>query len=145
MAPARYAAWCGSPSASALEWFQHECAAAGDGDWTRLMDAARASHAGAGGVVFLPYLSAAVCPENDNRALGAFVGLSSTTTHGDLCRAVIEGLNYQFLDIVRAMEGCLGTRFERIIATGGGTRNAFCTRPAPTRSNFSVVIKSTAM
>jgi xylulokinase len=57
--------------------------------------------------------------------LGAFVGLSSTTTHGDLCRAVIEGLNYQFLDIVRAMEGCLGTRFERIIATGGGTRNAF--------------------
>ena len=85
----------------------------------------RASRPGAGGVVFLPYLSAAVCPESDNRALGAFVGLSSTTTRGDLCRAVIEGLNYQFLDMARAMESGLGTRFTRIIATGGAMRNAF--------------------
>ena len=125
VAPARYAAWCGSPSSSALEWFQRECAAGEGGDWTRLMDAARASRPGAGGVVFLPYLSAAVCPESDNCALGAFVGLSSTTTRGDLCRAVIEGLNYQFLDMARAMEAGLGTRFQRIIATGGATRNAF--------------------
>jgi xylulokinase len=125
VAPGRYAAWGGSPSASALEWFQRECADANGGDWTHLMAAARGSRPGAGGVIFLPYLSALTCPVNDNRALGAFVGLSSAATRGDLCRAVIEGLNYQFLDIARTMEGCLGTRFQRVIATGGATRNAF--------------------
>ena len=125
VAPGRYAAWGGSPSADALEWFRRECAEGEGGDWTRLMDAARASRPGAGGVLFLPYLSAAACPVNDNRALGAFVGLGAATTRGDLGRAVIEGLNYQFLDIVRTMERCLGTKFERIIATGGASRNAF--------------------
>lgn len=125
VAPGRYAAWGGSPSADALEWFRRECADGEGGDWTRLMDAARVSRPGAGGAIFLPHLSAAACPVNDNRALGAFVGLSATTTRGELCRAVIEGLNYQFLDIVRTMEACLGTRCERIIATGGATRNAF--------------------
>jgi xylulokinase len=85
----------------------------------------RESTPGAGGVIFLPYLSSAACPVNDGRASGAFIGLLNTTRKNDLFRAVIEGLNYQFLHILRTMEGCMGTRFERIVASGGATRNDF--------------------
>ncbi|NUQ66588.1 MAG: hypothetical protein HUU20_29345, partial [Pirellulales bacterium] len=35
------------------------------------------------------------------------------------------GLDYQFLDIVSAMEAALGARFEKLVAVGGATRNRF--------------------
>ena len=107
-----------------LEWFQHECAGGDGGDKSPLMDAARASHPGAGGVVFLPYLSAAVCPRVTT-ALGGLRRARSTATRGDLCRAVIEGLNYQFLDIAGAMEGGLGTHSSGLSPPVSATRNAF--------------------
>jgi xylulokinase len=125
VAPERYAAWGGSPSASALTWFRD---VTGDADrpWDEVVaEGERASQPGAGGVLFLPYLSSAACPVNDSRASGAFIGLLNTTRKTDLFRAVIEGLNFQFLHILRTMETCLGTRFDRIVASGGATRNAF--------------------
>jgi glycerol kinase len=42
-----------------------------------------------------------------------------------MLRAIIEGLDYQFLDIVRAMERGLGTEPERFVAVGGAVRNEF--------------------
>jgi xylulokinase len=42
-----------------------------------------------------------------------------------MVRAMIEGLDYQFLDIVTALEAGLNTRLEKFIAVGGATRNAF--------------------
>ena len=75
--------------------------------------------------MFLPHLSGATCPVVDERSRGAFVGLSNLTTAGDLLRAVIEGLDYQFLDIVSSLERGLDVRLERFIAVGGATRNAF--------------------
>ena len=125
VAPGRTAVWGGSPSASALSWLR---AITGDADrpWEETLDACeRNSQPGAGGVIFLPYLSSATCPVNDGRASGAFVGLLNTTRKADLFRAVIEGLNYQFLHILQTMERSLNTRFERIVASGGATRNAF--------------------
>ena len=125
VAPERYAAWGGSPSASALSWLRE---VTGDADrlWDEVVaEGERNAKPGAGGVIFLPYLSSAACPVNDSRAAGAFVGLLNTTRRSDLCRAVIEGLNYQFLHILRTMEACMSTRFERIVASGGATRSAF--------------------
>jgi xylulokinase len=37
---------------------------------------------------------------------------------------MIEGLNYQFLDIVRAFEESMGVGCDRIVAIGGPTKNA---------------------
>ena len=51
--------------------------------------------------MFLPHMSGAGCPVADTRSLAGFVGLSSFVTKGDMLRAVIEGLDYQFLDIVK--------------------------------------------
>ena len=125
VAQGRTAVWGGSPSASALSWFR-EVTGDSEQPWEEVINACEcASQAGAGGVLFLPYLSAAACPVNDGRAAGAFVGLLNTTTKADLYRAVIEGLNFQFLHILQTMERAMGTRFERIVASGGATRNAF--------------------
>jgi xylulokinase len=74
--------------------------------------------------MFLPHLSGGGCPVNDTQSLGAFVGLSNFATKGDLLRALIEGLDYQFLDIVRTMEG-LGVPFDHLVVVGGAIRNRF--------------------
>lgn len=61
----------------------------------------------------------------DPQSMGAFVGLTPRATRGDILRAIIEGLDYQFFHIVTAMERAMGGGLERFIAVGGATRNNF--------------------
>ena len=75
--------------------------------------------------MFLPHMSAAGCPVVDARSLGAFVGLSNFVQHGDMLRAIVEGLDYQVLDIVTALKTGLGINPDRLVAVGGATRNSF--------------------
>ncbi|MGA2066087.1 MAG: FGGY family carbohydrate kinase [Thermoguttaceae bacterium] len=96
---------------------------AGGIDWPGLTAEAAASPPGANGVLFLPHMSGSHCPIVDHRSLGAFAGLRNAVGRGDMLRAVIEGLDYQFLEIVRGFESGLGVRPERIVAIGGPTRN----------------------
>lgn len=125
VAPERYAAWGGAPSASALTWLREVTGDAAR-PWEEVIaECERDSQTGAGGLVFLPYLSTATCPVNDGRAAGAFIGLLNTTRKADLCRAVIEGLNYQFLHILQTMERNMNTTFKRIVVSGGATRSKF--------------------
>jgi xylulokinase len=57
--------------------------------------------------------------------MGAFVGLRNIVTKGDMIRAIIEGLDYQFVQIVRGLEKSLGVKPERFVAIGGATKNEF--------------------
>jgi xylulokinase len=115
-----------------VEWYRkeygfeakHKAEQSGGVDWDFLMADAVASTVGARGVMFLPHLSGGGCPTNDIQSLGAFVGLSNFATRGDMLRAVIEGLDYQFLDIVRTMQG-LGVPFDHLVVVGGVIRNKF--------------------
>ena len=135
VARGRYAAAGTNPSAGMLEWYRQQYGdqarqkaqqeGDGEGDWEHLMAAAAASPPGARRVMFLPHMSGATCPVVDDRSLGAFVGLSNIVTSGDMLRAMIEGLNYQFLDIVTAVETAAGATPEKFIAVGGVTRNRF--------------------
>lgn len=119
-------------SADQLEWFRREyaqeekmrAATEGGTDWDYLMEAAVASPLGANGVMFLPHMSGCYYPTVDHRSMGAFVGLRNTVTKGDMLRAMIEGLGYQFLQMVNGFAAA-GVYPERIIATGGGTQNQF--------------------
>ena len=129
-----YAVWGGAVASDMLEWyrkeygyeFQQRAASQKDGtDWDYLMAEASASPAGAKGVMFLPHMSAAGCPVVDTRSLGAFVGLSNFAQRGDMLRAIIEGLDYQVLDIVTALKNGLGIAPDRLVAVGGATRNPF--------------------
>jgi xylulokinase len=125
-AKGKYAIWGGNPAADMLEWYREQfghdarqkAAEQGGADWDHLMAAATESPPGARGTMFLPHMSGSGCPVVDQRSLGAFVGLSKRTTAGDMVRAVIEGLDYQTLDIMTAMESVLVGA-----PTGGGETN----------------------
>jgi xylulokinase len=129
----RFAVWGGAVAADMLEWYrkeygfeaQQQAEQRGGVDWDYLMEKASSSPAGSRGVVFLPHMSAAGCPVVDARSLGAFVGLSNFVNSGDMLRAIIEGLDYQVLDIVKALKSGLGINPERLVAVGGATRNQF--------------------
>ncbi len=130
-----YAIWGGAVAADMLEWYRKEygfeaqqrAASQKDGrtDWDYLMAEAAASPAGSRGVMFLPHMSAAGCPVVDARSLGAFVGLSNFVQRGDMLRAVIEGLDYQVLDIMSSLKSGAGIGADRLVVVGGATRNAF--------------------
>jgi xylulokinase len=130
-----YTVWGGAVASDMLEWYRKEygfeaqqrAASQKDGktDWDYLMEEASASPAGAKGVMFLPHMSAAGCPVVDARSLGAFVGLSNFVQHGDMLRSIIEGLDYQVMDIVTALKNGLGINADRLVVVGGATRNSF--------------------
>ena len=128
-----FAAWAGAVAGDALEWYRREldleaknrADADGPSAWERLMASAADTPPGARGVIFLPHMAGAGAPVVDARSLGAFAGLHSQTTRDDMLRAVIEGLDFQFLDIANAFSGALGVEFDRFVAVGGATRNAF--------------------
>jgi xylulokinase len=129
----RFAIWGGAVSSDMLEWYRSQyglearqkAEACGGVDWDFLMADAAEAPAGAHGVMFLPYMSGAGCPVVDSRALGAFAGLSGFAARGDLLRAVVEGLDYQFLDIVQTMQAGAGVPFDRLVVVGGAIRNRF--------------------
>jgi len=122
-----------SPSALMLEWFRDNYGSeekllqqhTGQSEWTALMEKAEKVPCGSLGAVFLPHFAGAGAPFNDNRTLGAFVGLSMATDKSCMIRAMIEGLDYQFRGIVEAMEIALQARTHKIIAVGGASRNSF--------------------
>jgi len=121
VAPGVYAAWGGTMAGECLEWYRRVFAA--DSDWGRLQGELEGTRPGAGGVLFLPHVSGAACPVDDARSAGAFAGIGAATTRADLLRAVVEGLNFQFLDILETLQAGLGCRFDRVSAAGGGARN----------------------
>lgn len=133
VAPGMYASWGGAPSGDAIEWFREQFGQAaelraereGGTVWDYLIAGLENTKPGASGVMFLPHLSAAGCPIDDSRSMGAFVGISNRSTHADMFRAVIEGLNYQFLHIMEVMESALACTFGDIVVAGGSTKNAF--------------------
>ncbi|MGA2380025.1 MAG: FGGY-family carbohydrate kinase, partial [Spirochaetia bacterium] len=56
---------------------------------------------------------------------GSFVGMGSTTSRGDMLRALIEGLDYQLLDIITEMRKSVGFEVEKVVVVGGAAHNAF--------------------
>ncbi|GAB5448387.1 xylulokinase [Gymnodinialimonas sp.] len=76
------------------------------------------------GPLFLPYLSGERTPHGDADIRAGFWGLSETTTHGTMMRAVVEAIAFTFADAQAAMAAG-GTRPERLLAIGGGTRSDF--------------------
>ena len=129
----RYSAAGATVAADMLEWFRKQfgseaklkAAEEGGDDWHHLMAPAAAAEPGARRVMFLPHMSGVSCPFVDERSMGAFVGLSNRATAGDVVRAMIEGLDYQFRDIVTTIEAHATVQLDKFLAVGGATRNEF--------------------
>jgi len=124
----RYTVMGATVAADMAEWFKREVGtgAASEGtkaDWDKLVELGGQAPLGSHGVLFLPHMSGSFCPVLDPGSAGAFVGMRAITTRGDLFRSMMEGLNYQFLEIVRAFEDSMGISCDRIVAIGGPTKN----------------------
>jgi xylulokinase len=127
-----YSIWGGNVAGEMVEWYRrqllgHDDKQAADEQlpWETLMPEAESAPPGAGGLLFLPHMSGASCPTVDGQSLGVFTGLTPRATRGHMLRAIIEGLDYQFLDTVLALENVLGAKLERVVAVGGAIRNTF--------------------
>ena len=67
-------------------------------------------------------------PAGDRQPVGVCPrcgGMSNRATAGHMPRAVIEGLNYQLIEVIGPLESGLGSGLEEIVAVGGGARNDF--------------------
>lgn len=77
-----------------------------------------------GKTVFLPYLGGERTPLNDAAIRGAFLGLEHATDRAAGTRAVLEGVTFAIRDCRDAL-AATGTRFDRLLAVGGGSRSDY--------------------
>lgn len=99
----------------------------GSPDYAQLLELAEASGAGAGGVLMLPYFAGERTPIADPSARGALVGLTLTSTRGDLYRAALEATAFGVRHNLEAIAAA-GGETHRIVAVGGGTQGRLWTQ-----------------
>jgi len=116
-------------AAGSLQWWRDTGGAAdadaaersGASGFGAILEAAASAPPGAGGLIFLPYLTGERSPHNDPEARGAFIGLTRRTTRAHMARAVMEGVAFALRDLVEIIDG-LGVPIREIRVAGGGTR-----------------------
>ncbi len=100
----------------ALEWARKLLGAS----WEDVYEEAFAVPPGAGGVLFLPYLSGERTPRFDPAARGAWTGLGLDHTRGHLLRAALEGVAFALREGLEALEEA-GTPAPELRLAGGGS------------------------
>ena len=76
-----------------------------------------------GGVYFVPALTGMGAPYWNQDARGVIVGLTRGTTAAHIARAALEGVAFQTMDIVSAMENDAGILISELKVDGGASRN----------------------
>ncbi|MEY4872860.1 MAG: hypothetical protein RLZZ563_2190 [Pseudomonadota bacterium] len=120
--PGVHASMAGLATSGTLtHWFRDQLSA--DVSFGHLAAEAEAAPKGAKGLICLPYFSGERTPIHDPHAKGAFFGLDLTHTRGDMFRAVLEGIASGTAHVLETYQE-LGAFPQRILAVGGGTKNA---------------------
>ncbi|MEP0911927.1 gluconokinase [Leptolyngbya sp. GB1-A1] len=115
----------------ALRWVRDQFADAevalatqrGQDPYHLIMQQAEAVSPGADGLLFHPYLLGERSPLWNANARGSFFGLTLNHTRAHITRAVLEGVLFNLLIVLQALEDFAGTA-KRIQATGGFARSA---------------------
>ena len=76
-----------------------------------------------GGVFFVPALTGMGAPYWDQYAHGTICGITRGTTAAHIARAALEGIAFQTMDIVGAMEKDAGVKLSELKVDGGASRN----------------------
>ena len=76
-----------------------------------------------GGVYFVPALTGMGAPYWDQYARGSITGISRGTTAAHIARAALEGIAFQTLDIVQAMQRDADLPLKELKVDGGASRN----------------------
>lgn len=124
--PGAHAAMAGLATSGTLtHWFRDQFARdlPRDTAFAALAAEAAASPPGARNLLMLPYFSGERTPLHDPEAKGVFFGLNLTHTRGDMYRALIEGIANGTRHVIETYAQA-GQRPARLLAVGGGTKNA---------------------
>jgi xylulokinase len=78
--------------------------------------------AGAGGLIFLPYLNGERTPYWDSAARGVYFGINLGTRKAHFIKAIMEGVSFALRNCVETVES-LGLRIDQIMAVGGGLKS----------------------
>ena len=76
-----------------------------------------------GGVYFVPALTGMGAPYWDQNARGTICGITRGATAAHIARAALEGIAFQTMDIVAAMEKDAGVKLAELKVDGGASRN----------------------
>jgi xylulokinase len=86
-----------------------------------LLDEAFEAPAGAGGLVFLPYLAGERAPIDDPRARGVLAGLSLAHGRSHVARAVLEAGGFAMRHVAEPIRDA-GIRIDRLVVSGASER-----------------------
>jgi glycerol kinase len=75
------------------------------------------------GCTFVPVLAGLMAPHWREEARGVLLGLSQSTRRGHVCRAFLQGLACQVVDVATAMEADSGTAVRSLKVDGGVTKS----------------------
>lgn len=87
------------------------------------IEALAASVASSDGVMFVPAFTGMGAPHWDPEARALICGISRGTTRGHIARAALEGIAFQNVEILQAMEKDLGTELVALNVDGGASKN----------------------
>lgn len=124
--PGQHAVMAGLATSGTLtHWFRDHFAAdlPRDGAFAQLASEAQAAPPGARGLLCLPYFSGERTPIHNPLAKGAFFGLNLTHGRGEMYRAMLEGIAMATRHVTDTFAEA-GAPPARVLAVGGGTRNA---------------------
>jgi xylulokinase len=88
-----------------------------------LQRVAGAIPAGSDGLMFLPWLGGAMAPSEDGQMRGGFLNISTSTTRGDMARAVLEGVSQNLRWVRAPVEKFAKRTFTHYSLYGGGARS----------------------
>ena len=103
----------------ALNWFAHLA-----GSDAATLTAGLGPLKAPGKTRFLPYLGGERTPLNSASVRAAFIGLEHATDRDAATRAVLEGVTFAIRDCRDAL-AATGTRIDRLLAVGGGSRSDY--------------------
>ena len=94
-----------------------------DDAFARLGPTLAATEPGAGGVLFLPWLTGSMAPAGDANARGGFVNMSLETDRRSLVRAVVEGVAHNLRWLLPHVETFTGRGIGEVAFVGGAARS----------------------
>jgi xylulokinase len=96
-----------------------------ESSFAELETEASATPSGAEGLLFLPYLRGERAPVWDDKARGAFVGLTDCHTRAHCARAVYEGMAFAVRDVLERSQAAANLRPTTLRVSGGAAHSAF--------------------
>lgn len=92
-----------------------------------------------GRTLFLPYLGGERTPHNDAHIRAQLLHIDHATDRAALTRAVLEGVTHAFRDSYDALTAT-GTRIERLIAVGGGSKSDYWVQAIATSLGLPIAL-----